>query len=316
MSNLTKYQEGKYQMMADSIIKLFDDVDFNDSKSWKKLEIQLPQNPITGTVYRAFNQLYLYAVMMEKNFSTPYFATFKQIQAKGGKVEGKGFPIVFTNVVFKFKGKTQSKEQMIEHFKKQNQFKTLWEFVNGSKDCKCYRNLKFFTVFHLSQTDIADQYTLEDYAPIAHNIEDVDQEISDVIQDLKSNKGLNLKVEKSNRAFYNLNNDSITIPEMGQYEEKPVYYSILFHELSHWTGAADRLNREMEGDMETKTYAFEELVAELSGFFLCAHFGIDKVIERSTASYLKSWFTRLKSDISVFTDVIHKAGKANDFILK
>ncbi len=316
MSSFTKYQEEKYNKMADSIIKLFDEVGSEDSKGWKMLKMQLPQNPISETVYTRFNQLYLYAVMLENNFTTPYFATFKQIQSKGGTVEGKGFPITFTNIVFKFKGRTQTTDQMKKHFKNQGEFKTFWEFVNKSKDCKCYKNLKLFTVFHLSQTNIEDQFSIENYTPITHDKENIDVQIDQLLEKLKAEKGLKIEIKQSNRAFYNLLNDSVTIPELGQYEEKAVYISVLFHELSHWTGEESRLNRDMSGDMKSKTYAFEECVAEFSSFLLCAHYGIDKAVERSVALYLKGWFTRLKSDISGFTDIVFKSGKVVDYILE
>lgn len=315
MSSLTKYQTKKYNKMADSIIKLFDQVGEEDSKGWKMLNMQLPQNPISKKVYTRFNQIYLYAVMLENNFSTPYFATFNQINSMGGIVNGKGFPITFTSIIYKYKGKTQSKEQMLKHFSRQNEFKSFWKFMNQSKDCKYYKTLKFFTVHHLSETTLADQFSIDQYTPITHELDNIDQKVTNLLENLKIEQNLKLEIKPSNSAFYNLLNDSITIPEIGQYEEKAVYYSVLFHELTHWTGAESRLNRDMSGSMKTKTYAFEELVAELSSFFLCANFGIDKGIERGTALYLKGWFSALKSDISVFTDVVNKASKASEFIL-
>lgn len=315
MKKLTTYQEKKYLQMVKSVINMFDSVVSEDIKKWKKLDILLPQNPVSKTKYRNFNQLFLFSVMLERNFDTPYFATFNQIKSKGGSVKGKGFPIVFTNMIYKFKGKVRTKNEINTHFLQQNTFKTFQDFIKNSGECRCYRNLKLFTVFHLSQTDIYDQFTSENYTPIVHKYENLDREINQVIERLKTEKELNLKIKQSDRAYYSLTDDSVTVPEIGQYEEKEVYYSILFHELSHWTGRTGRLDRDLGGSMGSEKYAMEEFVAELSSFFLCAHFGIGKIVERSTASYLKDWFGQLKTDVSVFNEVVSHSIRANDFIL-
>jgi len=43
-----------------------------------------------------------------------------------------------------------------------------------------------------------------------------------------------------------------------------------YHELSHWTGHASRLGRDLKNRFGTATYAAEELVAELSSAMLGA----------------------------------------------
>jgi antirestriction protein ArdC len=50
-----------------------------------------------------------------------------------------------------------------------------------------------------------------------------------------------------------------------------------FHELTHWTGAKHRLDRDFSGRFGTQAYAAEELVAELGAAFLNAEFGFDYV---------------------------------------
>src|SRR4051812_39396493 len=47
------------------------------------------------------------------------------------------------------------------------------------------------------------------------------------------------------------------------------YYSTLLHETSHWSGHPTRCNRKLDGRFGSNTYAFEELIAELSAAFLC-----------------------------------------------
>ena len=82
-----------------------------------------------------------------------------------------------------------------------------------------------------------------------------------------------------------------------------MYYSTLFHELTHSTGHASRLARksllenkgiEAAGDTARKTYAEEELVAEMGTSFLNAHAGIAEDELSNSAAYLQSWMDALK----------------------
>lgn len=47
------------------------------------------------------------------------------------------------------------------------------------------------------------------------------------------------------------------------------FYSRLCHEFVHWSGAKDRLDRDLTGRFGTESYAIEELGAELGTAFLC-----------------------------------------------
>ena len=46
-------------------------------------------------------------------------------------------------------------------------------------------------------------------------------------------------------------------------------YATLVHELTHWTGAKHRLDREFGKRFGDQAYAAEELVAEIGAAFLC-----------------------------------------------
>ena len=53
------------------------------------------------------------------------------------------------------------------------------------------------------------------------------------------------------------------------------YYNVAFHELTHWTGHTSRLDRDLKHRFGSRSYAAEELIAELGAAFLCAEFGFD-----------------------------------------
>jgi antirestriction protein ArdC len=86
------------------------------------------------------------------------------------------------------------------------------------------------------------------------------------------------------------------------------------HELTHWSGAESRLNRDMSGRFKTAAYAAEELIAEMGAAFLCADLGITPDIREDHAAYLQSWLTVLKDDKkAIFTAAAH-AQRAADYL--
>ena len=78
------------------------------------------------------------------------------------------------------------------------------------------------------------------------------------------------------------------------------YYSTLFHELTHATGHEKRLNRKDKFGTDLivgnkKSYAYEELIAEIGSSILFSHeFNFTKTIRDNHAKYLNSWIQCLQ----------------------
>ena len=72
------------------------------------------------------------------------------------------------------------------------------------------------------------------------------------------------------RAYYNTTGDFVQVPPPAAYFEPINWHRTAFHELGHWTGQASRLSRDLSGSFGSKSYAREELVAEMAGAFVCA----------------------------------------------
>lgn len=121
------------------------------------------------------------------------------------------------------------------------------------------------------------------------------------------------------KAYYRPSDDSITLPNMVDFDTAEDYYFTRFHEGVHATGHASRLNRPeivkssfIFGDED---YSAEELVAEMGSAMLGAVAGIDheKRIENS-AAYIKHWLTKLRDDRQMVMKAAQKAQKAVDYI--
>lgn len=117
------------------------------------------------------------------------------------------------------------------------------------------------------------------------------------------------------RAYYMPSVDRVQMPTREQFASETAYYATLLHELVHWTGHADRLDRGLNttrfGD---EAYAFEELVAELGASFLCAELGIHQGFDENHAKYLKAWLKVLKNDKNAIMTAASLAQKAATFL--
>lgn len=125
---------------------------------------------------------------------------------------------------------------------------------------------------------------------------------------------------------YRQKTDSVQMPERRYFDSEEAYYSTLFHELTHATGHRSRLARksllENTGmaaveEEAKKTYAEEELVAEMGASFLSAHAGITEGRLQNSAAYLSGWIDVMKSrDVRGWIiRAAAQAQKAADFIL-
>jgi antirestriction protein ArdC len=92
------------------------------------------------------------------------------------------------------------------------------------------------------------------------------------------------------------------------------YYAVLLHELTHWTGAKHRLDRDFGQRFGDKAYAFEELIAELGAAFMCACFGITNEPRPDHAKYVASWLAVLDNDSRAIFTAANRAQEAIQYL--
>lgn len=128
-------------------------------------------------------------------------------------------------------------------------------------------------------------------------------------------------------ASYNLTSDEIRIPPINRFKNPESYYYVLFHEIGHSTRHPSRLNRKgSDGVFGSVEYAKEELVAEITAWFLANQAGIvgkvdwDNVAdlsetEKNSIAYIQAWKSRLRDDPGLIIAASQKADKAYRFVL-
>ena len=221
--------------------------------------------------------------------------TFRQIESEGGKIkkgEKAGF-VVFWKFLPKY-GTDENGEQII-----------IGEFPM----------LKYYNVWHISQVEgiepkfpqqVFEHQPIENAEKIA--LDYIEREQLKIARD-----------DESDKACYSPMLDKVTLPKMSQFAVIEEYYSTLFHELTHSTGAKQRLNREGVTNFDffaSHQYSKEELVAELGAAFLVNLAGLDstKAFNNSVA-YIQSWLKALENDPKMIVSAASKAEQAAKFIL-
>ncbi len=174
--------------------------------------------------------------------------------------------------------------------------------------------LRYYTVFNIKDVegivpDLPGQYKSND--PIAT--------CERIVTDMNNRPEI---LHKGDQAYYQLSKDRICLPVRTNFHSSEEYYSTLFHELSHSTGHPSRLNRKSLIESKafgSKLYSFEELIAEISGCFLCNEAGIDYAVIDNSAAYIDSWLKILikefEEDQTCFIKASAKAQAAANFIL-
>jgi antirestriction protein ArdC len=121
---------------------------------------------------------------------------------------------------------------------------------------------------------------------------------------------------QGDEAYYEPVADRVTMPPAHLFSGFDHYYATLAHELSHWTGHASRLDRNLKNRFGSAAYAAEELIAELSSAMLGAELGLPVTHLDSHASYIEHWLKLLKQDDRAILTAAAKAEEASRLLLK
>lgn len=119
-------------------------------------------------------------------------------------------------------------------------------------------------------------------------------------------------VHGGTEAFYSPQRDEITMPEIAAFRNESSYHATLLHEVVHWAGHPERLQRRLAPNSDVANYAAEELVAELGAAFLCAALGVKG--EMRHAAYLEDWLKAARADPSCLFQTAMRAEQAVGYL--
>ncbi|MGN0282706.1 MAG: zincin-like metallopeptidase domain-containing protein [Prevotella sp.] len=338
-------------LFADMMIERIQSLSGKDG--WKKPwftegALQWPKN-LNGREYNGMNAMMLLLHCEKEGYKIPRFCTFDCIQrmntpSKKGeeptheaRAEGKR---VCTMPCKKEEADRQQKPRVSvlkgEHsfpvmlttftvVDKETRERIRWDdYKNMSREeqdkYNVYPKMQVFRVFNVEQTNLKEarpelwQKLEQEYSmPKVEKdgqftFEPVDRMIAD-------NRWIcPIKPMYGDSAYFSISKNEIVIPEKRQFKDGESFYSNLFHEMSHSTGAEGQLDRIKPTTFGSSEYAREELVAELTAALTAQRYGMTKHLKGDSAAYLKSWLDSLKESPQFIKTTLIDVKKATSML--
>jgi antirestriction protein ArdC len=281
-------------------------------KPWKGGQENAPFNLHTKRYYNGFNIFMLNFVMRTEGYEHNQWLTFKQISDKGGKVikGSKSTEIYFWQIGYlDNKTKKYVASNMVKKINPAEQFE-------GKDRYRKTFSVRFYKVFNVAQTEGIEPMVKEEV------VTEVVNEPNEVAEALVKNyveKQNGFKIlHRENSAYYSPTRDIVNMPMLKSFVDADSYYKVLFHELAHSTGHKSRLDRKsLKGVAKwgDNTYAREELVAEISSWYLVGLLGLNpKDNEANSQAYIKGWCKNLKDEPKECVYAMQQATKVIDYI--
>lgn len=209
----------------------------------------MPVNALTKNGYNGVNVVSLWVAAEIRRYSAPVWATYRQWQELGAQVRKDEKSSL---VIFYKEYETEADPQIQDDDGKRR-------FARASY------------VFNAAQVDGFELPSAPQPLGPIERIEAADRFVA----------ATNARIEHGgDQAYYVPSSDHIQMPAEGLFcgsdtmSREEGYYATLVHELTHWSGAKHRLDRNLQTRFGEEAYAAEELVAEIGAAFLCAELGI------------------------------------------
>ena len=293
---------------------------------WKKPwftegALQWPKN-LNGREYNGMNAFLLLLHCEKEGYRIPRFCTFDRIQQfnrTGSKdkeakprvsvLKGEhSFPVMLTTFTVVDK---ETKERI-----KWEDYKLLSQ--EQREKYNVYPKLQTYYVFNVAQTNLKEvrpeswEKLEQEYSmpkvDRSGAFEPVDRMIAD-------NRWIcPIKLMYGDSAYYSISKNEIVVPEKGQFKDGESFYSNLYHEMGHSTGAENQLDRLKPTTFGSAEYAREELVAELTAALTAQRYGMSKHLKDDTAAYLKAWLDSLKESPQFIKTVLLDVKKASSML--
>ena len=294
-----------------------------------------PKN-LSGREYNGMNAMMLMMHCEKEGFKLPVFCTFDRVvglnygkDKEGGKVQltdaegnelpkvsinkgSKSIPVFITTFTCVDK---ETKEKI-----KYDDYKRLTEEEKAKYNV--YPKLSVYNVFNVDQTNLK-----EARPELYHKLEEQNQQVRPQVAEgdeynfkpvdhmIEHNEWIcPIKPTHGDNAYYSISKKEIVIPEKSQFKDGESFYSNLFHEMAHSTGAEDQLDRLKPTSFGSKEYSTEELTAEMTAALVSQRYGMTKHLKEDSAAYLKGWLESLKEEPTFIKTILTDVKKASQMI--
>ena len=270
-----------------------------------------PNNIVTGHTYQGINVLMLWMEAAIRGYRSDRWITARwlfnegmkqgmKLRRRPGFEEGQKTGQHTAMVIYWGKRKAKGDDTVSDGEAEKDRFHGVFA--------------KSYGVFNLDQVDGVPDEWIDDAITVGA------PPMTSAAERFTANLGARIDVG-GNHASYSPQLDRIRMPAYDRFLEKQAagveaethYWGTLFHELTHWTGHASRLNRDgITGERNRRAYAYEELIAEMGSAFASARFGYDAI--QAHASYVDHWISALKRDNRLIVRAAAAAQRAVEFM--
>ena len=313
-------------LFADMMIERIQSLSGKDG--WKKPwftegTLQWPKN-LNGREYNGMNAMMLLLHCEKEGYKIPRFCTFDRIQLfnKTGKkyeeqkprvsvLKGEhSFPVMLTTF-------TVVNKETKEHIKWED-YKLLSQ--EEHEKYNVYPKLQTYHVFNVAQTNLKEVRPefwekLEQEYSMPKVAKDEQFSLAPVDRMIADNRWIcTIKPMFGDSAYFSISKNEIVMPDKRQFKDGESFYSNLFHEMGHSTGAEGQLDRIKPATFGSAEYAREELVAELTAALTAQRYGMTKHLKGDSAAYLKSWLDSLKESPQFIKTTLLDVKKATSML--
>ena len=284
------------EQLAETFLTILSEKQLDWKKDWSSTAMQRPVNIKSGKCYKGINWFYLTLVAFTQGYQDYRWGTWNQIQEKGWYLKdakGKGVKVEYW---YPF-----DREQ-----KKVISWETFRSYGEEFGDRFLLR-ANYYTVFneeHIVGIEPLPQQESWEIHP------------DRLIGTLSRNMEVKILHDGGNHAFYSPREDRIHLPKPETFFTDYGYASTALHELTHATGAAHRLHRNLGGKFGSKDYAFEELIAEISSCFMSANLQIkqDEFHIQNHKAYVQGWIQSIKEEPELLVKAVQQAEQAAEYM--
>ncbi len=259
-----------------------------------------PTNAVSARKYSGVNVTILWASAAVQGFELDRWLTFRQAQTAGGRIR---------------RGEKGTAAILFRYIDVPDKCKRLDSGAESVQDdLKRIKMIRGFTLFNVEQcTGLPDEIVKgkPEQTPLKSTWERHQQ-----ADRLITTHQVRLRFGKKD-AFYSAEKDTIFMPSKTAFDSTSGYYTTLLHELTHWTGHRNRLNRPgitHASAIDVDRYAYEEMIAEIGSAFLCAEFGIPGQSQHE--AYVLSWIKKLENDPKAILNSSSEAWKARCYLMR
>ncbi|MDO4191936.1 MAG: zincin-like metallopeptidase domain-containing protein [Erysipelotrichaceae bacterium] len=294
--------------LADQFLHLLETKQMNWIQEWQSSAMKIPFNGITERKYKGVNRFSLILTAMVKGYEDPRWVTMAQIIDKNDTYHrGEQWHL-----------KAGSKAAQVEYWfpydkvKKKN---ITWDEyrkeIRSREQSDFLIRPKYFHVFNASLVEGMEPFRDE-------QIEHRDIHPDELIGKLSKNMNVPILYDGGGNAYYSPSQDQIHLPDPTVFTTAAAFNGTALHELAHSTGHKERLNRDLNGFFGSESYAFEELIAEMTSCFMAVSLKETDLSSfnrfENNEAYLQNWISHIREKPEALVKTIKHAQAAANYM--